>query len=287
MSTQQDLDRQNSEFWNEMCGTTGAKRLGITDSSKESLAKFDAWYLDYYPYLLSVVRPERMKGKKVLEIGLGYGTLGQQIAAAGADYTGMDLARNPVEHMNHRLQLHELPGRAIQGSALAMPFPDGSFDILVSIGCMHHTGDLQRCFDETFRVLRPGGIAVIMVYNKFSYVCWRLSPIRTLKYAWDQLCGRVGPASMDCVEHRRRYDENTQGAAAPEIVISSIQDVKRMMAAFESVTCSKRNADKFAPRGIPLLPRSWMVPTIGRILGLDIYIEARKANTATAGAVAA
>ena len=84
VSTQQQIDRENSAFWNELCGTIEARKLGITDSSKESLAKFDAWYLGFYPYLLPIVQPERMKGRKVLEIGLGYGTLGQQLAAAKA-----------------------------------------------------------------------------------------------------------------------------------------------------------------------------------------------------------
>jgi SAM-dependent methyltransferase len=279
-ASQQILDQQNSSFWNELCGTGAAQRLGITDSSKESLAKFDAWYLDDYPYLLPIVQPGRMKDKKVLEIGLGYGTLGQQIAQAGADYTGMDLAQHPVDHMNLRLRLHGLPGRAIQGSALSMPFPDESFDFLVSIGCMHHTGDLQKCFDETHRVLKPGGSAVLMIYNKFSYMRWRLAPLRTLAEAWRGLF-RVGrPVRVESAAQRSRWDADTSGKAAPEVALTSIREARQMLGAFSSVSFSKRNADRFAPRGIPLIPRSWMVPTIGRLLGLDLYIEARKSLSA-------
>ena len=275
-ATQQQLDQQNSAFWNELCGSNDAKKLGITDSSKESLAKFDAWYLGFYPYLLPTVQPERMQGKKVLEIGLGYGTLGQQIAQAGADYTGMDLSRNPVDHMGYRLRLHSLPGRTIQGSALAMPFPDQTFDFLVSIGCMHHTGNLQQCFDETFRVLKPGGIAVIMIYNKYSYMRWRLAPIATLIESMRGLFGRAKPVSIESAQHRSRYDQNTDGEAAPEVALTSVGEVKEMLRSFASVSCTKRNADQLAPKGIKLIPRSWMAPTVGRLLGLDIYIEARK-----------
>lgn len=286
-ATQHQIDAANSDFWNELCGTIEAKRLGITDSSKESLAKFDSWYLEFYPYLLPIVQPERMKGKQVLEIGLGYGTVGQVIAAAGADYTGMDIARNPVENMNYRLRLRGLPGRATQGSALAMPFPEASFDFVVSIGCLHHTGNLQKAFDEVFRVLRPGGTAVMMVYNKYSYMRWKRAPWSTFKEWWHGWFRGPAPAALDSTRCRGDYDANTQGMAAPEVALTSVSELKRMLAAFEKVSCTKHNANQFAPKGIKLIPRPWLLPTMGRLMGLDIYIEARKGKNASTAMAAA
>jgi SAM-dependent methyltransferase len=281
ISTQQELDEKNSAFWNVLCGTNAAKMLGITDSSKESLAKFDSWYFDFYPYLLPIVDLKRMKGKKVLEIGLGYGTLGQEIAKAGADYTGMDIAQNPVDHMNYRLRLHGLPGRAIQGSALAMPFPDQTFDFLVSIGCMHHTGDVKKCFDETYRVLKPGGIAVLMVYNKYSYRRWGVSPLSTFLAWFRSIRGRAQPDSIDSAKQRAHYDANSDGEAAPETALLSVGQLKQMLQSFATVSCTKRNADD------RLIPRAWLLPTLGRLLGLDIYIEARKGLACQSSAEAA
>src|SRR5262245_49916487 len=127
-SNQARIDSENSEFWNELCGSHFAKSLGITDNSIESLHKFDKAFFELYPYVLPLMRPERMRGKKVLEIGLGYGTVGQHLAECGAVYTGLDIARNPVDHMNWRLRQMKLPGKAVQGSAHAMPFPDATFD---------------------------------------------------------------------------------------------------------------------------------------------------------------
>src|SRR3954466_7241161 len=98
-----------------------------------------------------------MRGSRVLEIGLGYGTLSQKLAEHARSYRGLDIAAKPVAMVNHRLRMSGPAGRAVQGSALAMPFPDSSFDFVVSIGCFHHTGNLQRCLDESFRVLAPGG----------------------------------------------------------------------------------------------------------------------------------
>ena len=58
--------------------------------------------------------------------------------------------------------------RVVQGSALEIPHPDGTFGHVVSIGCLHHTGDLPRAVAEVHRVLEPGGTAMVMLYNRHS-----------------------------------------------------------------------------------------------------------------------
>jgi ubiquinone/menaquinone biosynthesis C-methylase UbiE len=176
MTTQEEINAQNAEFWNTLCGTGLAQTVGIEDGSAESLKKFDEWYMAMYPYLLDRVPVQSMKGKRVLEIGLGYGTLSQKIAAAGAIYSGLDIASGPVAMVNSRMEMSSLNGRAQQGNMLQCPFEDETFDCVVSIGCFHHTGDTQRCLDETLRVLKPGGHAYIMVYNQFSFRQWNNFP---------------------------------------------------------------------------------------------------------------
>src|SRR5205814_4952916 len=95
--------------------------------------------------------------KRVLEIGLGYGTLGQLIATRGADYHGADIASEPVGMMRQRLSWLGLPkDQVVQASVLELPFADGAFDYVYSIGCLHHTGDLERSVQEVYRVLAPG-----------------------------------------------------------------------------------------------------------------------------------
>ena len=162
-------DRENAAFWEMICGSNWETRLGITDSSPASLRKFDDYYRTFYPYLEDWLDPTSLAGRDVLEVGLGYGTVGQMIAAAGANYSGLDVARAPVELMNRRLQTGGYSGRAVQGSVLDAPFPAESFDVVVSIGCLHHTGDVHRAVGEATRMLRPGGRLVMMVYHAYSY----------------------------------------------------------------------------------------------------------------------
>ena len=133
--SQDKISTRNVEFWDELCGSQLAKSLGITDSSQESLKKFDNWYFDFYPYLLTHIPFEKMKGKNVLEVGLGYGTVSQRLSESGANYVGLDIAAGPVAMANHRLEHIGLPPSAVQGSILDPEFSEASFDYIVAIGC--------------------------------------------------------------------------------------------------------------------------------------------------------
>ena len=150
-----NLDTANAEFWNELCGSLMAKQLGITDHSKDSISLFDKAYMGFYPYLLDHIDIDNISGKRVLEIGLGYGTLGQILSSKAKWYQGLDISPGPVKMMNFRIDLFGKNGKATQGSALSMPFRNNTFDSVISIGCFHHTGNTKKCIDETFRVLRP------------------------------------------------------------------------------------------------------------------------------------
>jgi SAM-dependent methyltransferase len=267
-------DQANAAFWDELCGTSLARQLGIRDHSPAALQRFDDAYFALYPYLLPWVAPRRLAGKAVLEIGLGYGSLGQMLAQAEAEYTGLDIARTPVWLMQQRLALAGLPGRVVRGSVLRLPFPSGCFDCVVSIGCFHHTGNVQRCIDECHRVLKPGGTLLFMVYNKFSFRRWVQWPRAT----WNDLvvtATQTRPASTAAVDQRRAFDANSAGTAAPETVFLSIAELRRMLRRFPSVAFAKQNCDPLAV-GRWHVPRARLLSTLGRFLGLDIYVKAVK-----------
>jgi SAM-dependent methyltransferase len=260
--TQAALDARNAGFWDELCGSSLARQLGIRDASAESLARFDAAYLGHYPYLLAYLARDQLRGAKVLEIGLGYGTLSAQIAARGAVLHGVDIADGPVEMVRHRLRLagEDPADRVLRASALDLPHESDSFDFVYSIGCLHHTGDLPRSVREVHRVLRPGGTAVVMLYNRYS--------ARQLKRViLPALLRRVRPAT----DVRRMYDANAAGEAAPHTDYVSRRDVRRLFGDFADVSIDARNFDP-----LPYIPRERLLGNVDRLLGLDLYITARK-----------
>lgn len=154
----------NASFWDEMCGSQLARSLGITDHSPASLKRFDDWYFGFYPYLERHIPFHAMRDRDVLEVGLGYGTVAQRLVECGARYQGLDVAAGPVAMVNHRLQANGFPGSAKQGSVLDAPFESATFDYVVAIGCYHHTGDIQRAVDESWRMLRPGGTLIMNTF---------------------------------------------------------------------------------------------------------------------------
>lgn len=271
-SSQRLLDRRNAEFWNELCGTGLAQAIGITDASRESLRHFDDAYFGMYPYLMDYVTPHSLDGKKVLEIGLGYGTLGQRLAERGADYHGLDIAPGPVMMMRYRLEQLGRPPNVLEGSALDMPYEPESFDYVYSIGCLHHTGNLRKAIEEVCRILKPGGRAIVMLYNRHSF---RQFMRVTLPRWRERLKGRHKATQAE--EVRALYDTNSTGDVAPHTDYVTPREVRRLFADFSRVNIDIQNFDAFyLPYRIMFIPREKCLNNIGRVLGLDLYITATK-----------
>jgi cyclopropane fatty-acyl-phospholipid synthase-like methyltransferase len=94
---------------------------------------------------------------------------------------------------------------------LDCPLPSSNYDRVISIGCFHHTGDVQRCIDHTFRILKPGGTAVVMVYNVFSYRQWHRWPGKTF-HAWVR--SLLGRDSMVRGDQQQRFAYDRAGASS-------------------------------------------------------------------------
>ena len=91
--SQSDVDASNAEFWSELCGSGLARAIGVNDASAKSLARFDRAYMDLYPYLERYLPWQN--GERILEIGLGYGTVGGLLVGRGLDYHGSISHRAP------------------------------------------------------------------------------------------------------------------------------------------------------------------------------------------------
>jgi ubiquinone/menaquinone biosynthesis C-methylase UbiE len=178
--------------------------------------------------------------------------------------------------MNQRLQMQRLPGHAVQGSALNMPFPSASMDFVVSIGCFHHTGNVQRCLDETWRVLRPGGDALIMVYNKFSLRHWLHWPWWSFRELLREFGLRRRPTTVLHEQVKAADQSETTDHAAPETAFLSKRDLYCMFHRFEQIQIIKRNYEDLTVRGKKIIPRSLLYRIVGPLCGLDLYARATK-----------
>lgn len=108
-------------------------------------------------------------GGALLEVGCGLGTELVEFARRGMVVTGIDLAPTVVEIAGRHLRAYDLPGQALRGNAEALSFRDASFDVVYSSGVLQHVPDIGKAVDEIHRVLRAGGLAVCIVYHRYSW----------------------------------------------------------------------------------------------------------------------
>lgn len=273
-------DLNNSNYWAELCGSRATYKLGISAGNEDSVKVFDDWFFEYYPYLLngSLIDLENMKGADILEIGLGYGSVGRKLSQISNSYLGIDISSGPVEFLNRTLISEG--SKAIQASALNLPFENSSFDYVVAIGCLHHTGDSERAFREAFRVLKPGGQLISMVYYAYSYKRWVSSSIKTFKKLWREQFDK----STKLKSGGRLYDRHLDGSAPPHTEFLSKKDIRGFLPEAKSIDITIRNVDnlqdlmpvRFQKRSRDFL-RIWMVRKgFGKRFGLDLYLVATK-----------
>jgi ubiquinone/menaquinone biosynthesis C-methylase UbiE len=154
-------------YWNEFVNDIEVTDLPI--GSAEFFDTLERYRYEKIDYLRDYVDFPRYRGKKVLEIGCGVGIDLLQFARAGAQVSARDLTENAIQLATANLARQGYQGDLEVGNAEALDFPDASFDVVYSHGVLHHTVDTEKSIGEVYRVLRTGGEAVIMLYNRYSW----------------------------------------------------------------------------------------------------------------------
>ncbi len=139
-------------------------------------------------------------GKRVLEIGCGNGADGVMFAKHGAVYTGVDLTQAAIDATRQHFGVLGLPGAFEIQNAEHLTFADESFDFVYSHGVLHHTPHPDVAFQEVYRVLKPGGKAVLMLYHKHSVNYYiRIMCYMRARVIW-HILKRVGSIPRDKAE---------------------------------------------------------------------------------------
>jgi len=108
--------------------------------------------------------PEEVAGRLVLDVGCGMGRFADVVSRWGGNVVGIDLSL-AVEAAHANLGGRENV-RILQADMVCLPFRPGTFDIVYSLGVLHHTPDCQKAFRQLVLLVRPGGRLCVWVYGK-------------------------------------------------------------------------------------------------------------------------
>jgi glycosyltransferase involved in cell wall biosynthesis/ubiquinone/menaquinone biosynthesis C-methylase UbiE len=223
-------------------------------------------YGEYAPWMPRVMEFDRHRGQKVLEVGAGMGTDLAQFARHGAIVTDVDLSAGHLEHARENFRLRGLQGRFVHHDAESLPFEDGEFDLVYSNGVIHHSPNTNRMVEEIYRVLRPGGRAIVMVYAENSL------------HHWKTLVGNLGlrQGMLDrwsIGEIMSRHVELSANDARPLVKVYTARRLRELFRRFEEIAILKRQLTAPELAG----PLRWIpLGVAGRLVGWNLIVKARK-----------
>lgn len=220
-------------------------------------------YDRYYPYFKEVCEFEYHQNEEVLEVGCGIGTDLVEYAKHGAHVTGVDLGDDQVMLTKLNLELRELPYREIRtANAEQLPFEDDIFDVVVSIGVVHHTPHTEKAIAEIRRVLKPDGTALILVYARGWKHYVKRCFIQGIMH---------GKWMRNGFDWQKVYNEVSEvHGGSPKTGVYTKKQVRRLFKDFSNLEIQKRRLGEFfeyRPYGTVMFPA--FIRNIASFLNLE------------------
>jgi ubiquinone/menaquinone biosynthesis C-methylase UbiE len=162
-------------------------------------------------FALEMLEARVPPGSKILDVGCGTGHLAAELERRGYEVWGVDLSEAMVRYARE----HYNPDRFRLGDIERIPFPGNTFDGVMCLGVMEYLNSDEPALREIWRVLKPGGRAVITTPSSicpFYYMDRAFEKVRFLarplvRFLRYRLRGKPLPPRnvLPQVTHRRYY----------------------------------------------------------------------------------
>ncbi len=118
--------------------------------------------------LANLLATTSVKGKKILEVGVGMGGDSIYLAKKGAIVTVLDFTKEALELIRENAKKSKVKITTVQADARAMPFRDNTFDVIFHQGLIEHYKNPRELLDEQKRVLKVGGYIQVDVPQRYT-----------------------------------------------------------------------------------------------------------------------
>jgi len=113
-----------------------------------------------------------IKGKKILCLASAGGLQAPLLACAGADVTVLDISDKMLDKDRRIASEQQLNIRIEKGNMCDLSrFSDASFDYILNPPSLMYVPDIKPVFRECYRVLKQGGILIVMAPSPINYLC--------------------------------------------------------------------------------------------------------------------
>lgn len=164
-----ELEARIKKYWNaQPCNI----KHGVSEiNTPEFFQQVSARRYRVEPHIPEFAGFHLWQGKRVLEVGCGIASDGEEFAKNGADYVGIDYSDQSVEIARRRFEVQELEGEFhnIDASDPDAMTRLGKFDLVYSYGVIHHFPAIDTIVKNIHSVIKPGGEFRFMVYAKNSW----------------------------------------------------------------------------------------------------------------------
>lgn len=158
---------ESRRYWTDYNVTTHHRFKNAKDS-----LDYLAWRNRLYYGYADLMPTTGADGLTVLDFGCGPGhdLVGFGVYSNPSRLIAVDVSTTSLAEAKSRLILHDVPidFHQVDVQEKSLPIPDGSVDLIHSSGVLHHMLDPSKALCEFRRILKPRGVARIMVYNRQS-----------------------------------------------------------------------------------------------------------------------